>query len=171
MDNVQRRKQIIEILHEAEAPVNGTTLAKMCKVSRQIIVGDIAMLRAKGSNIISTPRGYQLLHVEPVGYRRLMVCKHGMELMQLELETMVDNGGVVENVLVEHEVYGELEAKLNLRSRRDLQQYMTLMKQSHAPLLSSLSGGIHTHSIWAMSEEELDVIEEKLDALGILYKG
>ena len=50
MDNVQRRKQIIAILHEADAPVNGTTLAKMCKVSRQIIVGDIAMLRAKGRN-------------------------------------------------------------------------------------------------------------------------
>lgn len=171
MDNVQRRKQIIAILHEADTPVNGTTLAKMCKVSRQIIVGDIAMLRAKGRNIISTPRGYQLLHVEPVGCRRLMVCKHGVELMQLELETMVDNGGVVENVLVEHEVYGELEAKLNLRSRRDLQQYMTLMQQSHAALLSSLSGGIHMHSIFAMSEEELDVIEEKLAALGILYKG
>lgn len=171
MDNAARRNEIINILSRSQKPVNSTVLSQRCAVSRQIIVGDIAILRAEGTEIISTPRGYQLLKVEEKGRRKIFVCRHGMDKMRAELEAIIDNGGIVENVVVEHEVYGTLEAKLNLRSRRDLQHYLSLMLESGAEMLCCLSGGVHTHAVRADTEEELEVIRQALEELKILYHG
>ena len=93
-----------------------------------------------------------------------------MDLMEAELEAIVDNGGIVHNVVVEHEVYGNLEGTLNLHSRRDVQQYIKRMKDSKAELLSTISGGIHTHLVEAKTEEELDAIGQALRDVGVLYK-
>lgn len=92
-----------------------------------------------------------------------------MDLMEAELEAIVDNGGIVHNVVVEHEVYGNLEGTLNLHSRRDVQQYIKRMKDSKAELLSTISGGIHTHLVEAKTEEELDAISQALHDLKVLY--
>lgn len=169
MDNTQRREQILQMLHESTAAVTGTALAKACSVSRQVIVGDVALLRAQGGGIISTPRGYQLVTPLKKGCTRVFVCCHGMDLMEAELEAIVDNGGIVHNVVVEHEVYGNLEGTLNLHSRRDVQQYIKRMKDSKAELLSTISGGIHTHLVEAKTEEELDAISQALHDLKVLY--
>ena len=67
MENQERRKKILEMLKEATKPVTGTEMAQVCQVSRQIIVGDIALLRVGGTPVISTPRGYQLQQVSPYG--------------------------------------------------------------------------------------------------------
>ena len=170
MESAQRRKIILDIISNATAPVKGTDLAERCDVSRQIIVGDIALLRAGGEPIISTPRGYQIAQDHNRGIEKVIVCCHDADKMQSELETIVDNGGIIHNVCVEHEVYGYLEASLKLRSRRDVHQYVKRMKSSHAELLSSISGGIHTHLVEAGSAEDMEAIEGELDRLGILYK-
>ena len=52
-----RRGRIERILNEATGPVSGSTLASELGVSRQIIVGDVALLRSAGMPIISTNRG------------------------------------------------------------------------------------------------------------------
>ena len=169
MDNTTRREQILQILHESTGAVTGTALAKACNVSRQIIVGDVALLRAQGAGIISTPRGYQLVTPLKKGCTRVFVCCHGMDLMEAELEAIVDNGVIVHNVVIEHEVYGNLEGTLNLHSRRDIQQYLKRMNDSKAEMLSTISGGIHTHLVEANSEEELDAIHKALQDLHVLY--
>lgn len=168
MDSEERRQYIMEALRHAKKPITGTALAKECDVSRQIIVGDVAILRAQGIDVISTPRGYQLVG-KTSGVRHVFVCCHGWDKTEAELLAIVDNGGVVRNVCVEHEVYGNLEAALNLHSRRDVQQYMKHMENSHAELLSRISGGIHTHLVEAQNEEDLQAITEALRHLGVLY--
>lgn len=60
MDNTRRRAYIKEKLEQADHRLRGMDLAKECGVSRQVIVGDMALLRARGMDIISTPRGYYL---------------------------------------------------------------------------------------------------------------
>lgn len=169
MESEVRRKQIIDVLAHASGPVTGAELSKRCQVSRQIIVGDVALLRARGVSIISTPRGYQLEHVRHGGIERMIVVCHGPEQMRTELEAIVDNGGRVHNVVVEHEIYGYLEGSLNLRSRRDVDQYIHRMEETHAELLSRISGGIHSHLIEADTEADMDAIEHALAKLGILY--
>ncbi|MCH4179719.1 MAG: transcription repressor NadR [Megasphaera sp.] len=169
MDSVARRNQIMSILKQSDIAVTGTELSKQCKVSRQIIVGDVAILRAQGMAIISTPRGYQLVPSNTGGIQHVFVCCHGMEEMETELETIIDNGGVVHNVVVEHEVYGNLEGTLNLHSRREIKQYVKRMKESNAQLLSAISGGIHTHLVETSNQDDMDAIEAALKKLGLLY--
>ena len=127
-------------------------------------------MRAQGTDIISTPRGYQLVTPVVPGCTRVFVCCHGLDQMEGELNAIVDNGGIVRNVVIEHEVYGNLEGTLNLHSRRDVQQYVKRMHDSHAEMLSAISGGIHTHLVEAATEEELEAIGQALRDLGVLYK-
>ncbi|WP_301860870.1 transcription repressor NadR [uncultured Megasphaera sp.] len=169
MDSMERRDQLIAMLQSAQGAITGTELSQRCGVSRQVIVGDIAILRAQGQPIVSTPRGYQLAGAASSGIQRVFVCCHGMEQMRAELEAIVDNGGIVRNVVIEHEIYGNLEGTLNLHSRRDVQQFICKIENSPDDLLSSISGGIHTHLVEAASEEEMDAIAEALKEAGVLY--
>lgn len=170
MDSSKRRLLIMDVLKEAKGAITGSELSKHCNVSRQIIVGDVAIMRAQGINIISTPRGYQLITKQKGGLQQVFVCCHGPELVEQELEAIVDNGGIVYNVVVEHEVYGDLEGKLNLHSRRDVQQYLKRMKDSKAELLSRISGGIHTHLVETANAEDMAAVKEALENLSVLYK-
>lgn len=171
MDSKERREKILAMLTASpDKLVNGTKLAQACNVSRQIIVGDIAILRAEGNDILSTPRGYRLADVHKKGFQKIFVCRHDAHEMQAELNAIVDNGGIVRNVVIEHEVYGALEGTLDLHSRRDVANYVQKMKNAHAPLLSSISGGVHTHLVEAEREDDLEAIEDALKQLGVLYQ-
>lgn len=170
MDNEERRKHILHILQKARKSVTGTALADKFGVSRQIVVGDIALLRAKGLPIISTPRGYTLQKQDKGGVTENFVCRHDEALVEAELLAIVNNGGCVHNVIVEHEIYGFLEGQLNLRSRRDVELYMSKMKACQAPLLSSISNGIHTHLVETHTEEEMQAVKNALTELGVLYQ-
>ena len=171
MENQERREKILEMLREATKPITGTEMAQTCQVSRQIIVGDIALLRASGTPVISTPRGYQLQKIKPMGVQESFLCKHGAEQVEAELNAIVDNGGIVHNVAVEHEIYGFMEGELNLKSRRDVQLYLKKMKTAQAPLLSSISGGVHTHLVETSTPEEMDAVRNALERLGVLVQG
>ena len=117
MNAAQRRERILTRLNSAGAPLSASTLAAELGVSRQIVVGDVALLRAGGAQIDATPRGYQL-HPAEKGYTGILACVHRtQEEMRRELYTVVDQGGTVVDVAVENSLYGEIRATLNLCNR------------------------------------------------------
>ena len=123
MNAAQRRESILKRLSGAEAPVSASALAALLGVSRQIVVGDVALLRAGGAQIDATPRGYQL-HPAEKGYTAILACVHSTEdEMRTELYTVVDQGGIVVDVAVENPLYGELRGNLNLASRYDVDHF------------------------------------------------
>ena len=103
----ERRETILKLLRQSAQPVSASTLAGQLSVSRQIIVGDIALLRAGGADILATPRGYCLQNAAAAGLTRRVAVRHDEAGMEAELNTMVDNGCTVVDVIVEHPLYGE----------------------------------------------------------------
>ena len=71
----ERRQVILDMLQSSSQPVSATALAARFSVSRQIIVGDIAILRAGGAEISATPRGYVLPQATD-GITRTIACRH-----------------------------------------------------------------------------------------------
>ena len=57
MNGEQRRKQLLSFLSGSQTPISGAALARELKVSRQVIVQDVALLRANGADILSASRG------------------------------------------------------------------------------------------------------------------
>ena len=124
MNAAQRRERILTRLNSAGAPLSASTLAAELGVSRQIVVGDVALLRAGGAQIDATPRGYQL-HPAEKGYTGILACVHRtQEEMRRELYTVVDQGGTVVDVAVENSLYGEIRATLNLCNRYDVDNFI-----------------------------------------------
>lgn len=167
MDAVQRRAALSDYLSQAAGPVSASVLAARFSVSRQIIVGDIALLRAGGLDIAATPRGYLLPRPTP-GLTRQLACVHRPEDMGRELELMVDNGCTVLDVIVEHPVYGQLTGQLQISSRYDVQQFLARVQAHDAAPLSMLTGGIHLHTLRCPDEAAYDRAYAALKAAGLL---
>ena len=170
MDGAERRQAIARRLTQAEGPVSAAALAREFSVSRQIIVGDVALLRAGGMDIFSTPRGY-ILPEAPAALNRTVACSHRGEDTGKELEIMVDNGCQVVDVVVEHPVYGQITGQLHLSSRYDVQEFIRSVSENRAKLLSDLTGGIHLHTLRCPSEEAYRRVLDELDRAGFLWKG
>jgi len=169
MDTKERRAKLLEKLKEASEPLTGTWLAKEFSVSRQVIVGDFAILRAAGTAVYATPQGYVLPTVEsPKTIRVKLACKHERENLEQELAIIIDNGGKVLDVIVEHPIYGELIANLMLASRRDLTEFLRKLNDSHAEQLASITGGVHVHTVEVPDYETLSRIKDELRIKGIL---
>lgn len=169
MDANARREAIYQAIGKSDQPIKGGELARRFAVSRQVIVQDVALLRAHGREILATPDGYVLPAPERNGCVRVVMCRHtGIERMRQELYAVVDAGGVVEDVLVSHAVYGELRAPLLLRSRRQVDDFADHAGWKKAAPLSTLTGGVHYHTISAPDPKTLDAIVEALDAAGLL---
>lgn len=166
---MDRKERIMQEIKKSSKPISASTLAKICGVSRQIIVGDIALLRASGIHIIATPRGYILDTTQ--GLCKTIAVKHIQEQMADELYTIVDLGGEIIDVIVEHPIYGQITGKLHLSSRYDVDQFLEKVKSSTAKPLSKLTDGIHLHTIQYPNEETLCRIEEVLLHKGYLFKG
>ena len=165
MNAAERRGRILEYLRSSDGPLAAAALAQKLSVSRQIIVGDVALLRAAGLEIVATPRGYKL--GEHSGLLRTVACVHDGAGLEAELLAMVDNGCTVIDVVVEHPLYGEITGQLQLSSRYDVQQF--LEKAQCAAPLSSLTKGVHIHNLRCPSEEAFQRVRERLTALEILY--
>lgn len=171
MDAKERRDFLLEKLNKSIEPLTGAALAKEMGVSRQIIVGDVAILRAAGINIFATPQGYVLPnHTFREALHYTIACRHDTDCIEAELAIVIDNGGKVLDVIVEHPIYGEICAKLMLASRRDLKEFLDKLKSSKAEPLSLLTGGVHLHTIEVPSEEIFKSIQQQLRAEGILLK-
>ncbi|SFU57660.1 transcription repressor NadR [Butyrivibrio sp. M55] len=164
MDGQARRNKIIEIVKKSDKPVSGTFLAEQLDVSRQVVVTDIALIRANGVNILSTNRGYIINSDSRC--ERIIKSRHTDEQILDELFTIVDNGGCAESTIINHRYYNRLEAPLNVSSRREAKKFMEAIESGKSKTLSSATSGYHYHVISADDEATLDIIEEELKAKG-----
>ncbi|WP_207871679.1 hypothetical protein DOK78_000072 [Enterococcus sp. DIV2402] len=169
MEGTKRRQLILEQLAQSTQPISASRFAKEFGVSRQIIVGDIALLRAAGEEIIATARGYKREKINHAKESKIAV-QHNEEQTQEELETIVALGGEVLDVIVEHELYGELVGQLQISSQQDVEIFMKNYKKTNASLLSKLTSGIHLHTIRYKNEEMFEDIKKALAEKGILYQ-
>jgi len=165
-----RRRGILAWMRNHGEPIRGGELAKRFRVSRQCLVQDVAILRAGGEEIEATPRGYHL----PAGvrqmHRAILACRHAPERTEEELNILVDHGVKVVDVIVEHPVYGELRGSLMIESRADVQDFLVQVRSSHASYLSSLTGGVHLHTVEASRAELILRAKAQLRTRGFLLK-
>ena len=168
MHGSERREQIIRQIQESKAPVSGTKLASLYSVSRQVIVQDIALIRAAGYEIISTNRGYILN--QPKTVCRIFKVQHTDEQLEEELNTIDDLGGCVDNVMIHHRVYGKMEAELALSSRRKVGAFMEDIRSGKSSPLKNITSTYHYQKVSADSEETLDLIEQELREKGFLVE-
>lgn len=166
----ERRQAILNILQNAPQPVSASALAGRLAVSRQIIVGDIALLRAGGADILATPRGYCLQSPADTGLIRRVAVRHGAEGMEAELNAMVDQGCTVVDVIVEHPLYGQLTGALQLSNRYDVAQFIARSQSADALPLSRLTDGIHLHTLLCPSEDAFHRVTALLRQQGILLE-
>ncbi len=166
MNGEKRRKEILEQLKESSTPLSGVRLAELHGVSRQVIVQDIALLRAQKHDILSTSSGYMLQ--TPAKPQRLFYVVHDDESILDELFTIVDLGGRIIDVQIKHPAYGNFAAMLNVRSRKDAEKLMESISTGKSRPLKNLTQNRHSHLVEAESEEDLDLIERELRIKGYL---
>ena len=164
---MDRKAAIIEAIRTSETPVSASALARKLHVSRQIIVGDIALIRASGTQIIATPRGY-VWERSNAGSERKIAVLHAPQQMREELYTIVAQGAEVVDVIVEHPTYGQLVGQLQLSSRYDVDQFIDRM-QGNEPL-SQLTHGVHLHTIRCRDAAVFERVENALRKKGLLYE-
>ena len=162
MTSEERRLQIEEILNNNTEPITASALAKKFSVSRQVIVGDIALMRARGLKIYATPRGYISDREDESQCIFTVACCHDDNNMGAELYAVVDNGGTVQDVTVEHPIYGEIMGELRLKSRYDVDLFLKKVAENKVQPLMRLTGGIHLHTIKCRDEETKKRIIEVL---------
>ena len=162
----ERRKEIVAMIMAAEEPVSGAMLSERLGVSRQIIVQDIAMLRAEGYDVLSTHQGY-VITKGPFA-ERVFKLRHTSEQTEDELSSIVALGGTVVNVFVWHKVYGKIEVGMNIFSERGVAQFMDGIKSGKSKELMHITEGYHYHTVRADSEETLNTIEKMLEEKGYI---
>jgi len=169
MTGKERQNFIIQALKKEEKPVTGSKFAELTNVSRQVIVQDISILKAKNEPIIATSQGYIYINADKKeSEKSVIVCKHTAEQTKEEMYIIVDHGVIIKNVIVEHQVYGELTASLHVSNRKEVDKFLRKIQQSNASLLSTLTDGIHLHTIEADSADKIKAACRALEKAGIL---
>ena len=168
----ERRNEILKILSESTEAVPGSKLAKMLGVSRQVIVTDMALLRAERNDIIATNSGYVISGKTEgaKGERRVFKVSHTDEQLESELSAIVDLGGTVLDVFIEHKVYGTISAPLNISSKRDIQNFIADLKSGVSTPLKNITNNFHYHTIEAKNSKVLDEIADSLQKKGFLIE-
>jgi len=169
MDTNHRRKHILDAIAQSNHPLSASALAKELSVSRQIIVGDVALLRAQGHEIIATARGYMLPQFNETQYIGKVACKHSSEDTRLELCCIVDLDATVVNAIISHELYGEITGTLNLKTRGDVDAFIRKIESAEVKLLSELTAGIHLHTIACRDNEHFQQVYQALKTNGYLF--
>ena len=167
MSSKKRREDIIKILIEGNRAIKGTEFASLFNVTRQIIVKDIAILRAEGNSIIATPDGY-IYRRDNNKIKTIIAVNHNSSNTIKELEIVVKYGGIIEDVIIEHPLYGEIRGNLMIKNLNDLNKFEVEFKNKGVKPLSDLTNGIHLHTIAADSQEDIDSIKRELKENGFL---
>ena len=163
MTTAQRREEILALLNQADAPIAAKDLAARFGVSRQVIVQDLAVIRASRPNIISTNRGYILQQQDqPAGCTREFKVRHTPDRTGQELNLIVDHGGRVKNISISHRVYGRITAEMDIRSRQDVQEFLQALAGGASTVLSTATDGYHYHLVEAATPDRLDLIGQAL---------
>ncbi|WP_409297470.1 transcription repressor NadR [Peribacillus sp. SCS-26] len=167
-----RRTRLLQLLKESPNPITGSELARLANVSRQIIVGDITLLKARNEPIIATSQGYLYFSspASPQVSERIIACQHEPEEAKDELYMLVDLGATVKDVKIEHPVYGDLTASIMVSNRNEVDGFVQKIKETRAVYLSELTGGIHLHTITAANADILDKAEAALRKAGYLVE-
>lgn len=168
MKAIERRENILRILSEKQEPVSGISLAKELNVSRQVIVQDIALLRAAGNDILSMNQGYLIQSGQRIS--RVFKVIHRENQVDEELGLIVDLGGYIKDVFVYHKAYGVLKADMDIKSRLDIEKFTEKIDSGKSNLLMNVTSGYHYHTVFADSVQLLDIIQEKLDQKGFLAR-
>ncbi len=163
MTRDKRRREILKTLSNSQVELSGKHLALKFGVTRQIVVQDIAVLKSEGHKITSTIKGYILNEKERKGVTKVIAVQHPKERIREELECIVENGGEVLDVIVEHPLYGELRGNIAIKTFDDIEKFMGAFKTSNATPLLSLSNGVHLHTIAANNEETMEKILKSLE--------
>ncbi len=165
-----RREEILSLISNSEKPITANTLRERFDVSRQVIVQDIAILRANGYNVISTNKGYVLGGGAPIRAERVFKCRHTFEELIDEGVIITSLGGRIEDIFVNHRVYGRITARLDLSNRMHVEElYRSLFSGASRPLMS-VTNGYHYHTVTAESEDILLEIESALKNAGFLIE-
>ncbi|MRH42990.1 HTH domain-containing protein [Aquibacillus halophilus] len=167
-----RRELILQLLKERNEPITGGELADEASVSRQVIVQDISLLKAKKVPIIATSQGYMYLQQnhQKQRFSQIVACKHTPEQTREELRLIVDHGVTVKDVFIEHPVYGDLVASIMVSNRNEVDQFLKKVEETNAPYLLQLTDGIHLHTLEADSEEKLQLAYHSLDRAGFIIQ-
>jgi len=169
MDGNLRRSKVLTMIKGSDRAVSASFLAREFGVSRQVIVGDVALLRAEGKEIIATARGYIVQNVVTKNlYARKIACCHTSEQTINELYLLVDLGVRVDDVVIEHEVYGELTGYLGIESRADADLFVKKLATSQSRLLSELTMGIHLHTVSCRNKKHFDEVMDAMKEAGYL---
>ena len=168
MTGVERREKLLSMLAKSKEPIAGAEMAKQLSVSRQVIVQDIALLRAADNNIVSTNRGYVLL--KPGKCERIFKVRHTAEEIEKELQIIVDNGGRILDVFVYHKIYGVVKAPMNIKTRKYIYEYVKTLSSGKSSPLLKITDNYHYHTVQADSEDILDNIQKDLEECGFLAK-
>lgn len=162
MNSKERRKYIEDLLRKTNTPHKGHVLSEELGVTRQIIVKDIAILRAEGKKIIATPEGYLISNEEKNLVKKVMAFSHKADDIEDELKTVVKFGGIIEDVIIEHSVYGELKGMLMIKTLYDVENFIKKINEHKAEPLLILTGGIHLHTISAENDDIMHNITTEL---------
>lgn len=168
MEAKARREYILKTLNDNSIPKTGQELAEKLGVTRQVIVKDIAILRAKGIEILSTPKGYIILKEQSHDIEKVIAVFHNAEQMEDELKTIVKYGATIKNVIIEHALYGEITAMMMIKTLVDIENFVNKFKEHNAEPLSALTGGVHLHTICCNDEECMNKIIKELKVKGYL---
>lgn len=170
MTSIERRNEIKKVLISSREPITGQELALTYEVTRQVIVRDIAILRAEGIDIISTPKGYMILKEDHKNIRTIIAVNHNREDMESELKIIVKYGAIVEDVIVEHALYGEIRGMLMLKNMYDVENFCNSFRNYSVEPLSALTNGVHLHTIVCENEEMIESITKELSERGFLVR-
>ena len=170
MTGEERRMKILQKLQETDTPLSGTALAKAFHVSRQIIVQDIALMRAENYGILSTNKGYLLRSekTENTQPKRVFFVKHNTDQVLEEFQSVIELGGKILDVAVEHELYGQIRVDLMIETETDAADFYDKLLGCRDNPLKVLTDDCHYHTVAARSEKLLDLIEAELRSKGLL---
>ncbi len=166
MKGAERRDKLLELIKKSDGPVAGGVLAKKAKVSRQIIVQDISLLRAEGHDIIATNRGYMINDAS--GAERVFKVVHTDDEIKDELELIISLGGIVKDVFVWHKIYGKIRAEINIATREDIEEYIGNLKTGRSSPLKIVTSEYHYHTVTAPDIYTLNKIYDALDKRNFL---
>jgi len=167
----ERRHRLLGLLSTSRRPISGTELGQRLNATRQTVVQEIAILRARGEPIVATSRGYLMASsLAPHCHRAILAVRHRPDQTEEELSILLDLGLRVVDVEVDHPVYGEIRGMLMLDSNEDLREWLQGLREKRARLLSELTDGIHLHTVEAPRAELLDRAREALRRHGFLFE-
>lgn len=164
----ERRQELLRTLRMSGEPILGSELARQFGVSRQVLVQDMAILRASGSDVIATPRGYLLRNPEPVAHRDVLHLQHNRAALADEMTVLVDLGIRILDDVIDHPVFGALRTDLYISSRQDVQEMVDRLDATDSLPLQELVGGRHSHTVESSRPDLLVKARDELKNRGYL---